>query len=278
MSRILIIDGNNLMYRAYHVAKNLNTGNTNSTVGIVLTMLNSILTRYSSYEYGVVTWDVVGGDSMSEVDHRKVLSKDYKANRLPMEDDLSKHFKDIRDVFTYKGLLGLIRYGVEADDVISSITKVVSKDGVLVTILTNDKDMMQLIDDRVNLFRPCESKLYDKYEVVNKFGVEPNTLLDLFSIIGDKADNVKGLTGIGKVKGRDLLLKYGSLDGIYSNLDELSKGIRRLVEEGKEDVYLARELIRLRDDVDVPSSLDAYLKQPTDYVKLDLLLQRIGLI
>ena len=254
---LLLIDGHSLLYRAYYGIRELTTRAglpVNAVFGFYRVLLKT-LRDYPS-EYVTVVFDAAGPTFRHE------LFEAYKANRKPMPEDLVPQLPLIRRLLEAMGLPVMSVAGVEADDVLASLARLAAKDGLRCLIATSDKDMAQIVTDRVSLLRPAGRGPADRYErldpkgVEEKYGVPPDRIADWLSLIGDVSDNVPGVPGIGEKTATRLLQEYGSLDDILSRVEELRNArIQKSLVENREAARVARELILLRDDVPVEGGL-----------------------
>lgn len=263
---IYLVDGNSLCYRAYYAIPNLSTSKgmpTNAVYGVV-GILKKLIKVYSP-DRMVFVFDLKG----PTVRHEKFA--DYKINRKPMPDDLIEQIPRIKDVIRAYNIPMCELQGYEADDIIATLAERAKKKGMEVIIVTSDKDALQLVDDKVKVLtlRTDEDKIYDASEVMKKFGVEPDGMIELMALTGDPSDNIPGVKGIGDVTAAKLISEFGTVDNIYKNIDKVSSdSLKKKLVESKEIAELSRELVIL--DRDVPVELDpedSTIKEP-DIAKL----------
>jgi len=255
---LYLIDGHALAYRTYFAilkgGQHLMTSKGEITTGIY--GFASVLLRLLDQErpeYLAVAFDT--GRTF-----RNDLFADYKATRAKMPDDLRPQIDRLHDMVEAFGLPILEKEGFEADDVLGSIAHQAVKSGLGVKIITGDRDLLQLVSDRitVNLAgnKLSEAKDYTPPDVVALLGVRPEQIVDFKALVGDHSDNIPGVQGIGEKTAVMLLQKYSTLDGIYAHLDELPPRLRALLEKGRESAYLSRELATIRTDVPIALDLD----------------------
>ena len=251
---IYLIDGSAYIYRAYHALSPLSNSRglaTHAIYGFI-----SILRRL--FKERTPRYVAVAFDSRGPV-FRHDIYGDYKANRPPMPADLAEQIPYIRKYVAAANLPILEQVGVEADDLIASAVRCLQREGHRVVIVSGDKDLLQLVSDRVTMWDPMKDKVMDSAEVEKKYNVAPKQLLDCFALIGDSADNIPGVPGIGPKTAEKLINQFGTLEKIYENIGLLNqpKLVDKLV-QGRDSAFLARDLIRLKSDVAVPERLSAY--------------------
>ena len=182
----------------------------------------------------------------------------YKATRAKMPDDLRPQIERIRQLIDAFGIPRLEIDGYEADDVLGSVARQVASQGMGVKIITGDRDLLQLVDERivVNLAgnKLSEAKDYLPEDVVAHLGIRPDQVVDYKALTGDTSDNIPGVQGIGDKTAVSLLTTYNTLDNIYAHLEEISKGARARLEAGRESAYLSQRLAQIHTDL--PVSLD----------------------
>ncbi|WP_457577991.1 DNA polymerase I [Desulfomarina sp.] len=258
---IYLIDGSAYIYRAYHAIAPLSNSSgtpTHAVLGFINIIKRIMRERQPRFL-------AVAFDSRGKV-FRHDLYGEYKANRPPMPKDLSVQIPYIQQYVEDAGIPVLKETGVEADDLIASAALRLSRGGNRVVIVSGDKDLLQLVGDNIVMWDPMKDKTMTREEVEKKYGVPLESLLDTFALMGDSADNIPGIPGVGPKTAEKLISTYGSLDGIYSNLDSMKKSkMKEKIIAGRDGAYLSRDLIRLKVDVDVPEGPDGYkLREPDD--------------
>jgi DNA polymerase-1 len=251
---IFLIDGSAYIYRAYHAISPLSNSKglaTHAVFGFISILRRLFKERNPRYL-------AVAFDSRGPV-FRHQMYGEYKANRPPMPADLAEQIPYIRQYVEALNIRVLEQSGVEADDLIASATRELRQLGQKVVIVSGDKDLLQLIDSETTMWDPMKGKVMDAVEVVKKYNVPPDRLLDCFALIGDSSDNIPGVAGIGPKTAEKLINQFGSLEAIYQDIGSLAqpKMVEKLL-SGRDSVFLARELIRLKMDVAVPESLAEY--------------------
>lgn len=248
---VFIVDGYGLIFREYWAfSKRPLTNPLGENISAVHGFFNNLALTIRSFKPDFL---VVALDSKTKTFRHELFSA-YKANRDPAPEDLTKQFPIIESLLLELGAEGIRVDGFEADDVIASIAEREKNNGRTVFILSSDKDLLQLVCENVKVMRP--SKLKNAiWEIVNaeivkkEWGVAPSQILDFLSLTGDSADNVPGVHGVGKKFAENLLLEYGSLDGIFENVEKIKGALGKKVRDGKESAYFSKKLISLKSDV-----------------------------
>lgn len=188
---------------------------------------------------------------------RKERYKEYKANRQAPPEELVVQIPRILESVDCFGIVRLEKEGYEADDVIGTLAKEATAKGFDVEIITGDKDLMQLVNEHVTIYDSMKDKRYGIHDVKEKFGVMPNQVVDYLALMGDASDNIPGVTGVGDKTAVQLINEFGSLDGIYANLDKIKQEKRReTLRAEKENAYLSQELATVHKEVPIPFSLE----------------------
>lgn len=245
--KIIIIDGSSYFFRAYYAIQRLSTSKgfpTNAIYGFV-SMLMKVLDVEKPKKLAIAF-------DTPKPTFRKELYTEYKANREAPPDDLVKQIPHIFRAVDAFGVKRLEKPGYEADDIIGTLTKKALQEGYAVDIITGDKDLMQLVQDRVTLYDSMRDKRYDRRAVFEKMAVYPEQIVDFLALMGDSSDNIPGVSGVGEKTAADLLTQFGSLDGIYKNLDQIKQEKRRETLKNEKDLaYLSQKLATVHCDVPV---------------------------
>lgn len=269
---IYIIDGSAYIYRAYHAIAPLSNSKGVPTHA-VLGFINMVkrLIREKAPKYLAIAFDTRG-----PVFRHEIYDK-YKANRPPMPDDLRPQIPYIKEFVAASNILNLEELEVEADDIIATVTKKFTALGHKVVIVSGDKDLLQLVSSHSVMWDPMKDTVTDPEGVLKKYAVRIDQLLDYFSLVGDSADNIPGVPGVGPKTAQKLIDSYGSLDGLYENIDDLKKSkMKEKIIENKELAYLSRKLIRLKDDVPVTCELSDYRLVDADDETLRAIYEELG--
>lgn len=257
---IYLIDGSAYIYRAYHAIAPLSNSKGMPTHA-VLGFINMVkrLIREKNPKYLVIAFD-----SRGPVFRHQLYDK-YKANRPPMPEDLSVQIPFIKRFVAASNVLMLEEQDVEADDIIASVSKRFTALGHKIVVVSGDKDLLQLISDDVIMWDPMKDKVMDQEAVIKKYGVRSDQLLDLFALIGDSADNIPGVPGVGPKTAEKLIGEFTTLDGLYARVDDLKKSkMKEKIIDNRDQAYLSRKLIDLKSDVAIPEQLDSYLLKQGD--------------
>lgn len=267
--RLTLVDGSGYIFRAYHSLPPL-TRPDGIAVGAVYGFLNMMLKVIDGIREGdsvAVIFDA------SRRTFRNDIYPEYKAHRPPAPDDLVPQFGLVREATRALNLPSIEMDGYEADDLIASYAKSGQEAGYDVVIVSSDKDLMQLVRPGIGLLDPIRQKPIGPVEVMEKFGVPPELVIEAQALIGDSTDNVPGVPGIGPKTAAELIQTYGSLEGILRNAHEIKQQKRReSLIQFAEQARLSRKLVELRCDVPLPMPLDElHLKMPQAEVLLPFL-------
>jgi len=268
-STLYLIDGTSFCYRAYYAIRELSTSKgvpTNAIYGVV-NMLRKLIKEYEP-EMVTVVFDMKGPTTR----HKKY--ENYKIHRKPMPDDLSEQIPRIKEVVEAFNIPVFQLEGYEADDIIATLAEKARGKGINVTIVTGDKDAMQLVDEKVKVLSPyaLDESFYDREKVRDKFGVYPERMVELMALAGDPSDNVPGVKGIGKVTAEKLISEYGNIENIYKNVEKIKpESVRKKLLEGKKMAELSRELVILDRNVPVKLDVDKAVLSEPDWEKLEKL-------
>ena len=251
--KLFLLDAYALIYRSYYAfirnpRFNSKGVNTSAMLGFTNT-LTQLLEAEDPHYIGVV-FDV------SAPTFRHEMYKEYKANREEMPEDLRKSIPYIRKIIEAFNIPIIEKEGFEADDVIGTLAQKAKPEGFNTFMMTPDKDYAQLVEDNVRMYKPAKqggaAEVWGPEEVKKKFGIESTEqVIDILGLMGDSSDNIPGCPGIGPKTAEKLIAKYGSIDGIYENIDELKGKQKENLLEFKEQVYLSRKLVTIIQDVPI---------------------------
>ncbi|MDC7685002.1 DNA polymerase I [Asticcacaulis sp. BYS171W] len=267
--RLVLIDGSGYIFRAYHGLPPLTRKSDGLPVGAVSGFCNMLYKLIKENR---------GDDAPSHLavifdagshTFRNDLYDQYKAHRPPAPEDLIPQFPLIRQATKAFGIHNVELSGFEADDLICTYAKMAVEEGFEVTIVSSDKDLMQLVNDHVSMLDPVKGTPVKRDQVIEKFGVPPELVVDAQALIGDSTDNVPGAPGIGVKTAAQLILEYGSLDALLERAQEIKQPKRReALTEFRDQILLSRELVRLRADVPPPCPIDEFALKDPDATEL----------
>lgn len=262
--RLYLIDGYSTIFRAFYAIRGLSTSKgepTNAIYGFI-NILRKLLREEEPSLLGIAL-------DVGRATIRTEAYAEYKANRKPMPEDLKAQMPAIRraiEAFRIP-ILELERY--EADDVIGTLGRKAEEAGYDVTIVSADKDLFQLVSDRVSLLHTGREKTYDPTLVAEDFGVPPEQVVDVLALVGDKVDNVPGVPGIGQKGAQTLVREHGTLDALLAAAPELKrKAYREGLQEHADQAVLSKELVTIHTDLDVPFEPEALEMESPDYEAL----------
>ena len=257
-SHLHLIDGSGFIFRAYHALPPLTRKSDGLPIGAVAGFSNMVWKMLQETKGSDAPTHVAVVFDKSEVTFRNELYPDYKQNRPPAPDDLVPQFRLIRDATRAFNLPCIEMAGFEADDIIATYATQAAAAGGRVTIISADKDLMQLVAPGIVMFDTLKNKPIGRDEVMEKFGVGPERVIDVQALAGDSIDNVPGAPGIGIKTAAQLIAEYGDLDTLLARAGEIRQPKRREVLVGHADrIRLSRDLVTLRRDVPLEEGLDA---------------------
>jgi len=269
---VFLIDGSGYIFRAYHALPPMKRPDgtpVNAVYGFTSMVMKLI--DESDADYLAVIFDT------ARKTFRSKIYTDYKANRPPPPEDLIPQFPLIRDVVTAFGVPQAEMEGYEADDLIATYARQAADSGRRVTIVSSDKDLMQLVNDNISMMDPMKGTKISYAEVEKKFGVKPDRVIDIQSLAGDSTDNVPGVPGIGVKTAALLINEYGDLDTLLERAGEIKQTKRRenLIEFA-DLARTSRELVTLKQDVPVTSPLESFVLEAPDPDRLIAFLEQQG--
>jgi DNA polymerase-1 len=266
---LLLVDGSSYLYRAFHALPELRSSKGEPTGAIygVLNMLRKLATDYKAQARACV-FDAKGKT------FRDAEYAEYKANRTPMPDDLSSQVEPLREAVAALGWPVLVIDGVEADDVIATLTEQAKQQGWRTVISTGDKDFAQLVGERVTLVNTMSNETLDIEGVKKKFGVAPEKFLDYLTLIGDAIDNIPGVDKVGPKTACKWIEKYGSLEGVLAHAGEITGLAGENLRKMADWLPKARQLLTIKRDVVLPVALHSLTDGKPDLDKQRKLYRR----
>src|SRR5450432_2687302 len=266
---VFLVDGSSYIFRAYHALPPLNRKSDGLQVNAVLGFCNMLwkLLRDMPPDNRPTHLAIIF--DKSEVTFRNKLYPDYKAHRPPAPDDLIPQFSLIRDAVRAFDLPCLEQIGFEADDLIATYVREADEAGARATIVSSDKDLMQLVNDRILMYDTMKDRRIGPAEVVEKFGVPPNKVIEVQSLIGDSTDNVPGVPGIGVKTAAQLIGEYGDLETLLARAGEIKQDKRRqTLIDNAELARVSKRLVTLDQNVALEVPVDNLAVHEPDYKNL----------
>jgi DNA polymerase-1 len=269
---VFLVDGSGFIFRAYHALPPMSSPDgtpTNAVFGFTKMLMK--LVEDTEADYVAVIFD------RARKTFRSDIYPEYKAHRPPPPDDLIPQFELVRKATEAMNVAAIDMDGFEADDLIATYARQARERGAEVTIVSSDKDLMQLVDDSVVLFDAMKNREIGPEQVVEKFGVGPDKVIDVQALAGDSSDNVPGVAGIGVKTAAQLIEEYGDLDSLLARAEEIKQPKRRqnLIEQA-DMARVSRELVTLKQDVPTTSSIDDMRKKAPDPDTLLTFLRDLG--
>jgi DNA polymerase-1 len=267
MNELYLIDGSGFIFRAYHALPPL-TAPDGTPVGAVYgfcNMLRQLILDHSHHHFLVVF------DAGRQTFRQRIYAE-YKAHRPPAPEDLVPQFPLFRDACTAFGVPSVEMADYEADDLIASYARQAAAVGFNVTIVSADKDLMQLVNDQISLYDPLKRKPIKEAEVIEKFGVPPSKVIDIQALAGDASDNVPGVAGIGVKTAAELILSYGDLETLLSQTHTIKQPKRRqTLIDNADKARISKKLVTLVDNLPLPLDFDALFVTGVSPATLDFL-------
>jgi len=259
VKRIFLIDGNSLLYRAFHATPYLSNSKgvpTNATYAFT-NMLKKLLNDQKPDGLLVIFDSKVPS-------FREEIFKEYKATRPPMPSNMPVQIPYVKEIIRAMGIHSVEKEGFEADDVIGTMVARLRDQDVEIYLVTSDKDMMQFVSKNVFVFDTMKNVLMGEPEVTEKFGVKPSLISDFLALCGDTSDNIPGVLGIGDKTARELVSSFGTIDEIYASLENIKKeAVKTKLREGREHALMSKELATIRLDVPLDvTDEDLQIKEP----------------
>jgi DNA polymerase-1 len=261
MKKLLIVDGNAYIHRAYHALPLLFTSN-NEQINAVYGFVRFLFKIKNNFkpDFMVVCFDYPSKN------FRHKIFEDYKKNRKSLDDALISQMSIAREAVVALNIAQVEIKGYEADDLIATIIhNNREKADVQTFVVTADKDILQLVEGRtVFVWNDSKSTMYDANMVEKKYGIKPKHLIDLFALMGDVIDNIPGISGIGEKTAAKLIKKFGSLENILQNINLINGNLKKLIKEGKDKAILSKELVKLNKQVPLDCSIEKFKVRSLD--------------
>jgi DNA polymerase I len=269
--KLFIVDGSNNIYRAYYAIRNLTNSSglaTNAVYGFTQ-MLRKMLKDHDPHSVAVAF-----DEGPSTV--RTEQFEDYKKDRKPMPDDLSVQIPLLYEVLDGFGITIIRASEWEADDFMGSLACHARDRGYDVVLATSDKDFFQLVGEGISFYHTGREVMYDAKGVEEVFGLPPDKVVDVMAIWGDSIDNIPGVPGIGEKGAKTLIQQYGSLDGVYKNLDGIKRAAqRKSLEENRDKAYMSRDLAKIKCDLELNIDFEKLKRREPDRARLHDVFSRL---
>ena len=261
--QLILVDGSSYLFRAFHALPPLTNSKQQDTGAVkgVINMIRSLMKNYEDSNIAIV-FDAKGKTFRSKI------YTEYKANRPPMPDELRSQIQPIHQIIEAMGLPLLIISDVEADDVIGTLSGQATEAGISTLISTGDKDLAQLVNDKVTLINTMTNELLNNESVVAKFGVAPNRIIDYLALMGDKSDNIPGVPGVGPKTAVKWLLEYGSMEGVIKNAEAIGGKVGEKLRDNIDLLRLSYELATIKMDVVLDVKIPELVAGQADKQKL----------
>ncbi len=264
--RLLVIDGNSIVNRAFYGIKLLSAKNgqyTNAITGF-FNILNKLEAEYSPDEVAIAF-------DLKAPTHRHIFYKEYKAHRKGMPPELAQQMPVLKELLCFLGYKCTSLEGYEADDILGTLAHVCTQRGDECLLATGDRDSLQLVSDKTTVLLATTQMgksttvFMDEKAVFEKYGLAPKQLIDVKSLMGDASDNIPGVAGVGEKTALTLVQNFGSLDNVYENIDDtrIKKGAREKLLKDKETAYISYKLATIMCDVPIETQKGAYKKAPS---------------
>jgi DNA polymerase-1 len=269
---LVLIDGSSYLYRAFHALPALSNsrGDPTGAVHGVLNMINKMIKEQST-EHIAVVFDAPGKTFRDE------MFAEYKANRPPMPEDLRLQIDPLMKAVPAMGLPLLRVKGVEADDVIGTLCRQAVKSGMDVLISTGDKDMAQLVEEKITLINTMSGTVLDRDGVKKKFDVYPEQIIDYLALVGDTSDNIPGVPRVGAKTAAKWLNQYGSVSEIVKNADDIGGKVGESLRDNLDQLELSQKLATIQQDVDLEKKPKDLKRSEPDLSSLRKLYNRLEL-
>ena len=280
---VVVIDGTSMLHRAFHsmgAIRSPSGTNIGATIGVANQIVRLI--QRSRALHFAFAFDV------RRHTFRTQLSPTYKAHRPPQPDDLRAQHRLVEEMVRSMGFVTVSQDGFEADDVMATLALKAQRQGLDTWLVSPDKDLYQLVTDgnpSIRIYDTMKKRVMGEKRIYEKLGVPVDVAVDYFAMVGDGADNIPGIRGVGPKAAATLLTAFGRLENIYANLDKIpgiplrgAHGLVRKLEEGRQDAQLAKALVTLRDDVPIEhaSDLASFLRWSGPAPEAEQFFRRLG--
>ncbi len=268
--RLFLIDGSSYIYRAYFAIRHLSNSRgeaTNAIYGFTNMLLKVV--REQQPDHLAVIFDAKGPT------FRKQLYPDYKAHRAQMPEDLVPQIPVIKEVVRAFNMPAIEKQGFEADDIIATLAKQFAAEGMEVTVVTGDKDLMQVVSEKIRLLDTMKDQVSGLAEVAARFGGTPDKVIEVQALAGDSSDNIPGVPGVGEKTAVKLIQEFGSVENLLAHLDQVKGKLQVKLREHAELARLSKQLVTLKDDVPLDLDYDNFALTPPDNAALTTLFKEL---
>lgn len=256
LMKLFLIDGNAIIHRAFHAIPPFRTSKgelVNSVYGFASILLN--LLNNERPDYIAVAFDLKGPTFRHEE------YKEYKATRMKAPDELYEQIPRIKELVKAFKIPIFELQGFEADDLLGTLAHQAEKNSLMTYIVTGDMDTLQLVSEKTRVYslasKFSEPVIYDTAKVMGRYGLKPSQITDMKGLQGDSSDNIKGVAGVGTKTAKTLLQKYGSIENIYKNIDQITGAVHDKLEHDRESAFFSKRLATIVTDVPVSLDLEA---------------------
>lgn len=274
--RLYLVDGSGYIFRAYHALPPLTRKSDGMPIGAVSGFCNMLASLRDKAEHDEAVSHMAVIFDASRDTFRNQIYAAYKANRSETPEDLIPQFAPIREATRAFGLPSIEKDGFEADDIIATYARIANEAGMEVCIVSSDKDLMQLVRDGVGMMDPMKDRSIGPAEVMEKFGVSPDKVIDVQALAGDSTDNVPGVPGIGIKTAAELINTFGDLETLLARAGEIKQPKRReTLQTNAEKARISYQLVKLKDDVPLELGLDDLKLSPVEWPRLSTFLNEM---
>ena len=266
---VFVLDAHGLLYQLFHALPPMSSPQ-GEPVGAVYGFTKDMFTLIERHhpDYLFCAFDLPGKTFRWE------LYAEYKANRSEMPDDLKPQIGFVHEILEAMNILPLSLPGFEADDIMATVARLTAEQNGNCVIVTNDKDCRQLINDHVSIFNFRKQSFYKTDDLLADWGIRPDQVIDFQSLVGDATDNVPGVAKVGQKTASELLKQFGSLEGIYANIEKITGKKKEYLLAGRESALLSRQLVALKNDVPIQAAWNPFSGFCAE--KLRILFHRFG--
>jgi DNA polymerase-1 len=256
--KLILIDGSGFIYRAFYALPKLTSKYDQMPVGAVYGFCNMTLSIASAHKHDYIAVVFDAGRKT----FRHEIYAEYKANRGDVPENLVPQFPMVRTVCDILGIPYIEENGVEADDLIASYATTAKESCLLTEIVSSDKDLIQVMSDNIAVYDPMKSQFLSSESVFEKYGIYPHQMIDFQALVGDTSDNIPGIAGVGPKTAAMLLQQFGSLDNIFSKLDQIASiRIRERLIKHKDDAYISKSLSMLKTDLVLKTPIENLIRR-----------------